>query len=418
MIEAVQLPAFPAEPIRSQPASRIGWLDSMRGVCCLMVMALHYFHIALIAMLPILLGLTEMPEQKVLRQTIELYRHSPFSFYIDTIADWIFGYWDIGKIAVIGFFLVSGFVIPSSLKRGRGKPVLQFCVSRFFRLYPVYWISLALAIGIGFFHEKTWSFIRILANITMFHKYLLVDDINGVAWTLQMELGFYFLCVLLFITNALHRPRIIVLMIYAFMMAALALAFLRYLSHWSAPVAFPLWIAIMFLGYYYRLFSDRESGVSRNTLLMAVLPLVPLIALICRLAYAPYMQTYFFSYVLGILMPLAFSRFQWNHPALKSIGGVSYGIYLLHALIGAIVIPCLIHLAPDFYKRNILLLFIPMLVSSAVTMILSYLIGRFVEQPCIDYGRRLNKRLSASSLSVSPVTDLAISPYLAGGKTR
>jgi len=57
-----------------------------------------------------------------------------------------------GGIGVSLFFLVSGFVIPSSLKSGNSRlPELrQFVVRRFFRLYPVYWLSIILAVLIKF----------------------------------------------------------------------------------------------------------------------------------------------------------------------------------------------------------------------------------------------------------------------------
>ncbi|HGM7838215.1 TPA: acyltransferase family protein, partial [Serratia marcescens] len=48
---------------------------------------------------------------------------------------------DIGKIGVVLFFIISGFIIPFSFRRENGG-VKAFFISRFFRLYPGYWFSL------------------------------------------------------------------------------------------------------------------------------------------------------------------------------------------------------------------------------------------------------------------------------------
>src|SRR3954452_17183752 len=50
-------------------------------------------------------------------------------------------YVNVGRFGVVAFFLVSGFIIPFSLERGGS--VRRFWTGRFFRLYPLYWASLA-----------------------------------------------------------------------------------------------------------------------------------------------------------------------------------------------------------------------------------------------------------------------------------
>ena len=49
---------------------------------------------------------------------------------------------DFGRIGVIIFFLISGFIIPSSLKGNDPRALKHFATKRFFRLYPVYWVSI------------------------------------------------------------------------------------------------------------------------------------------------------------------------------------------------------------------------------------------------------------------------------------
>ena len=55
--------------------------------------------------------------------------------------DWTRHHLDLGRVGVVAFFLVSGYVIPLSLS---GQTLRTFAVRRFFRLYPVYWVALPL----------------------------------------------------------------------------------------------------------------------------------------------------------------------------------------------------------------------------------------------------------------------------------
>ncbi|HEY2673131.1 MAG TPA: acyltransferase family protein, partial [Rugosimonospora sp.] len=52
---------------------------------------------------------------------------------------WTYHHVDLGRIGVVAFFLVSGYVIPLSLT---GQTLRTFATRRFFRLYPSYWVAL------------------------------------------------------------------------------------------------------------------------------------------------------------------------------------------------------------------------------------------------------------------------------------
>jgi peptidoglycan/LPS O-acetylase OafA/YrhL len=48
---------------------------------------------------------------------------------------------DAGRVGVVAFFLVSGYVIPLSLQR---QDTRTFLVRRVYRLFPLYWLVLGL----------------------------------------------------------------------------------------------------------------------------------------------------------------------------------------------------------------------------------------------------------------------------------
>ena len=56
-------------------------------------------------------------------------------FFVVSSVDW-------GRFGVVLFFLISGFIIPNSLKPGSS--LGRFFVSRMFRLYPVFWVVLGV----------------------------------------------------------------------------------------------------------------------------------------------------------------------------------------------------------------------------------------------------------------------------------
>lgn len=104
------------------------------------------------------------------------------------------GLWNFLVYGVYGvqlFFLISGFVI--LLSANAAKRPVDFLISRVTRLYPTYWISLALATlivvvaGLPVAHDP----ITVLLNTTMIQRWLLVDNIDSVYWTLAVELQFY-----------------------------------------------------------------------------------------------------------------------------------------------------------------------------------------------------------------------------------
>ena len=86
----------------------------------------------------------------------------------------------------------------------------------------------------------------------MLQKFFLIDDINGVAWTLQIELAFYMLCATLFTVGALRSYKQNLIVIGGFLIVALLFAILRQQTGFAAPIAMPLGLVLMFGGYLWR----------------------------------------------------------------------------------------------------------------------------------------------------------------------
>ncbi|MEV6770090.1 acyltransferase [Nocardia sp. NPDC051030] len=118
----------------------------------------------------------------------------------------------LGQFGVFVFFLVSGFIIPASLERGRS--LGAFWVGRFFRLYPLFWACLTAAIVLhsidrfglpaGFLDNPVQNFVT---NLTMAQFFLggMDTQVVGASWTLSYELAFYLFLSLLLLAGLNRR---------------------------------------------------------------------------------------------------------------------------------------------------------------------------------------------------------------------
>lgn len=100
-------------------------------------------------------------------------------------------YLDLGRVGVVAFFLVSGYVISMSL---RSDEVRAFLIKRMFRLYPIYIVSFTLFLMLKFW-DADWSnprwLFEVFANYAMLQELIGFAALLGPAWTLSIEWVFY-----------------------------------------------------------------------------------------------------------------------------------------------------------------------------------------------------------------------------------
>lgn len=103
-----------------------------------------------------------------------------------------------GYLGVEVFFIISGFVI---LWSTQGRSATQFVRARLLRLYPEFWVAVVISAVIfalvpGGFGDPQTPF-SVLLNLTMVPEFLGARPVDGVYWTLLVEIKFYFLLWLL-----------------------------------------------------------------------------------------------------------------------------------------------------------------------------------------------------------------------------
>ncbi len=92
-------------------------------------------------------------------------------------------------MGVVMFFICTGYLVTGMTQRYSTK---EFLVNRFFRIFPVLWISLII-IGVTVFFSQgiVVSPLQFFASATLLFQPIKVASMAGVLWTLVIEVLFY-----------------------------------------------------------------------------------------------------------------------------------------------------------------------------------------------------------------------------------
>ncbi|MHA2936927.1 acyltransferase family protein [Vibrio sp. RC27] len=297
---------------------------------------------------------------------------------------------DLGRIGVVVFFIISGFIIPLSLQDDTHQPIKRFLIKRFFRLYPVYWASIILSVLILFlfnhaeFLEKDIfvnSVSQVIINFSMIQKAFGVENVLGPYWTLFIELVFYGACAALFYIKQLHSIKTILALIVLFSLGALVGGFVRFQYGINLPIILPIALSVMFYGSFLRYYL-----INNRTELLLPLVAISIFYMVCLfITFKLYYQdvwvrwylTYFFSFFFCILL---LTKVKIRNKIFVYLGKISYSFYLLHMLCIAIVF--------HYFKEMEISFVLATLVSLFFTIVLSDLSYRFIEMKSISMGRR------------------------------
>ncbi|WP_417562209.1 acyltransferase family protein [Microbacterium sp.] len=376
-------------PLVATPRFRL--LDGLRLLAALSVLAYHYF----------------------------AYKGAPWPEPPKDTFAFVSRFAAYGALGVQMFFIISGFVI---LMSARGRSLGSFVSSRVARLYPAYWASviacavLFLVIAPGRF--KTPSIHEILANLTMMQTAVDVPHLDGVYWTLWVELLFYLLVGALIarldresvvLGFAFVWPFLAIIGDHAHVGLLMSLAQPRYASLFAAGMVLYLihahghsllrWLLFglnALIATYQTTHHEVLGSMAKNTS-QSLSPVVSvgLMALIFGLV------------AVVTVTPLAHRGPRW----LSYAGALTYPLYLFHEVWGWWLIGLL---SPPMNK------WLVVAAAAAFAVLLAALVERFIERPLRDVLRRgLNKSFAQITSNVrSAVTPPAASQQEAADDRR
>lgn len=293
-----------------------------------------------------------------------------------------------GYLGVELFFIISGFVV---LLTALDRNAREFVVSRVTRLYPAYWTCVTLTSAaillIGGGHYSI-ALSQYLVNLTMLQEFFHIAPIDGVYWTLTIELKFYLLVFLLVLTSQVHRLQ------YFLAGWLIASIFLDFQADYNVLRFF------LFPGYSYFFIAGavflliRLQGLNTYRIVLLVASLVGALhfAVDESRTFAGYFHSDFDPTAIVSIVSLFFALFflialkktGWlNRPAFVTIGALTYPLYLLHQNIGFMIF----NRASPYLPHYVLLI-----ATAAFMLGLAYAVHRGVERRYSHNLKRLMMR--------------------------
>ena len=287
-----------------------------------------------------------------------------------------------GWLGVELFFLISGFVISMS---AMGHTVGEFAASRFVRLFPAYWLGIALTATVLWMWpiaQPAPSLSDVGVNLTMLQQGFHVPAVDAVYWTLFAELRFYLLFAVVVWRGVTYNRAVGFCAIWL-LASAITFSSTGFVHNLVMPDWAPFFIAgvAFFLMHRYRpnlvlwclvvasfLLSQRQAFVSAHSnfrFLGQSMPKWPVVAVLVVF------------YLLMVAVALGWLQANWRW--LTVAGVMTYPLYLIHEYIGWTVFAALRGSAPDA------VLFVGMVVAMLGA---AWLIHRFVEKPLAPRIRR------------------------------
>lgn len=360
---------------------RLAFIDTLRGIAVLSVLLQHAL------------------EQVVLNEAAGNY----YRIFHNVVGE----YFNFGRFGVVLFFFVSGFVIPNSFPNSSA-PIRDFAISRFFRLYPAYWVSIVVVLLIAPAMEgRTFPLSQVLANVTMLQMFINIANLNIGYWTLAVELIFYVGCIALFAIGLLRaRGTAICIVCAASLSAIVAFPFIKSHLVWGL-LELMLDLTAMFFGKVVR---DAVIGKRLQWPYVAICTLLyVLYASACayRRYGVDYQDNFFCAYGMGAayigaaFVFLAFAALgeRGASSVLSFVGRISYSVYLM----GPYVLVVIVQYSGTGRSPGQWSLFV--IGVGLVSILVSWLNYLAVEKPMVTVGHRFRSQA---------FTAVALQPSLRG----
>jgi peptidoglycan/LPS O-acetylase OafA/YrhL len=299
---------------------------------------------------------------------------------------------DLGRFGVVLFFLISGFVVPFSIRGAR--PLRRFAISRFFRIYPALWLAVLVLSVIFTYRGEAPSVATVLANMTMFPNFVGFKWLSGIYWTLTIELIFYMLCAALFWQASLYRPWIITAFALLLIASTALPIVARILLGLHLPIQYiGLHVSFLYCGLLLRLaMVEKHKGAWAGAGIVALTQFVVLFWIgdfsLARsdgfflVGKAPIIAAYFLAFAVFIC---AVYSGKPTSPILSFGGTISYSVYLFHG-VAALLTYALFPLTGGWNDLWI------GCISLTLTMLISWSVYTCLETPMISLGRKLMSR--------------------------
>jgi len=295
------------------------------------------------------------------------------------------------------FFIISGYIIPNSLRGERFSRLKYFGLSRFFRLYPSFLLVLILS---SLAQYGTLNDSRFLYGLTLFPNIFDEELVFGHFWALEVIVLSYVLVSMLFLLFGKLRMRVLFPVYVFFLYLSFSGGGLPSSSkNWQNS---PLFLSLFFFGACLRevmkfksarlCFSYRSIGIG---LISGLILLLPVYNIVIGLSLGEDERVrqfcHYGMWVLAFLFGAILTPF--NSAILARLGRSSYSTYLWHILIIDRVMASINSGIAGFLVGWSLPCYV------VVMLIISLAFGEFVYQWVEQPIGRLGKKIATNSTS-------------------
>lgn len=241
--------------------------------------------------------------------------------------------------------MISGFVIPFSLRR---YSVKAFAINRFFRLFPTYLASLCLGVSVLYLIGSNLQYVTVksfIAQIFFVRDWFFYPQIDGLVWTLEVEVKFYFISAIIywvFSKNVSYRSLV---GISGFILMASEVFRWKsgyFLNHGYSGIVYAIesifvFIPFLLIGWIFHIHFFMNGSIRKVIGIIGVLFAIFAFNLYRSVYFAELFSKMIFNYSIAVaVFSLSFcfrERFHKNR-ILDWLASISYSLYASHAILG------------------------------------------------------------------------------------
>jgi len=339
---------------------RLTQLDILRGITCLWIVLFHY------------------------TARFNFYDNQPLCWHINLP----FAY-DVVHL----FFIISGFVIFMMLEKT--KRPFDFLVSRFSRLFPMFWLTiLGASTLILWFKIPDSALVTLrtgLINATMVPSFFNVQYIDGVYWTLEIEFVFYAIMFSIVMFRSLRHTNVIMSILLVISCAIVQMVRMKIMREeliWSyLKIARYLpWFCLGIASYQFY----KTKRLTVGCVFLAAMALLSSLFIVDTGWYQRFVN-------IGVMVLFLIVLFYKPQPFMRPfvfLGAISYPFYLIHQNIGYVFITHIYTITKNVNFSIFLAIIFVISIASFLML--------FVERPLTRFIRNAYKSFRKPALKTTP----------------
>ena len=377
---------------RKTPSSSLSSIVVLRAAACLIVIVAHHVFSFMVgdmhSVFPQLLPRTQMAPR----------------FLNNLLAAVSAEYISFGALGVSIFFLMTGFLTVYGLNQQVGKSFGSFVLQKIVRIYPVYIVGTLFLFVTSHLYTMwagttmTYGIYEFLIQMSLFRDWLWIPSVDGLGWTLEVQIKMYLVFFFLHKFKILENP--LYLCLIAGVGALFNMATYSYMDifisiHHNLYVAmYVITFSIVFIifalfgvvlcQFYQGNWSKRES-------LAAVVSIAICFHLALNHSVLKGLMTeysYFFGALLFVILLLLQDRLLSCHgplmAAISFFSRISFSVYVVHGLSGYYLLSILDAMGVNPY--------LSLLLTFCATLAVSYLLYLLVERPTAKLASSIGRR--------------------------